>query len=364
MPNITAAYQWAIYTCNRADVGYSQAYRDQQTVDGITYYDCSSFIWYALKAGGFPLTGYPFTTVTMLDELRAIGFQEVDIHGLWKPGDIIWKSGHCEMVYSGGTGQGRTMGAHSANYSLDRQVSINDYLSYASGYERLLRYTGGSVVPRTWIRDPSHAAYFTQAQMENNALCLRDWFMTNTDWSLNAIAAIAANCQGESTINPDSMEHPNEPIGTLGRDGIGLVQWTTDTAADGNPLFMILTYLYGASATADWGNPERQCSAIVAEYEKSTGIIPPVTVPDFPAGWISTSQYPMSFSEWAHSTADAGYLALVFQKNYERPAALDPQRETWGKAWYQFYLNNPYTPQPYPTDRKGLRVWQMIRYHL
>ena len=53
MPDINRSYSWAINTCNADNVGYSQSYRNQKTVNGITYYDCSSFIWYALKAGNF-----------------------------------------------------------------------------------------------------------------------------------------------------------------------------------------------------------------------------------------------------------------------------------------------------------------------
>ena len=53
MPNIRDAYDWAVHTCEDPNVRYSQTYRDQQTVGNLTYYDCSSFIWYALIAGGF-----------------------------------------------------------------------------------------------------------------------------------------------------------------------------------------------------------------------------------------------------------------------------------------------------------------------
>lgn len=355
MPNISLAYQWAINTCNAPNVGYSQAYREQQTVNGITYYDCSSFIWYALQAGGFSLTPPPFTTDTMIPILQSIGFSSVDINGVWVAGDILWKEGHTEMVYSGGTGQGVTMGAHSADLPLDDQVSINNHVSYASGYQYLFRYSGGAPT-RQWIRG-THAQYFTTAEMDNNALCLRDWFVTNTDWTLQAIAGMAANIEIESTFNPDSMEHPNEPIGTLGRDGIGLVQWTTDTAADGNPLFMILTYLYGS--VGEWEDPIGQCNAIMAEYGKSIGTIPSHTVPDYPAGWIPVSEYNrMTWYEYAHSTDDPDILAYVFRKSYERgignPAS--------GRYYYQLFLDNPYSP-PTPTRQSKLKIWQMIRYH-
>ena len=36
MPSITDAWKWAADTCNAPNVGYSQAYRNQQTVNGIT----------------------------------------------------------------------------------------------------------------------------------------------------------------------------------------------------------------------------------------------------------------------------------------------------------------------------------------
>ena len=53
MASIQTAYEWAIEKCNAPNIGYSQANRMEKTVNGITYYDCSSFIWFALKAGGF-----------------------------------------------------------------------------------------------------------------------------------------------------------------------------------------------------------------------------------------------------------------------------------------------------------------------
>ena len=51
MPDINAAYTWAVNCCNLPNVGYNNDYRNQRTVNGITYYDCSSFINYALLFG-------------------------------------------------------------------------------------------------------------------------------------------------------------------------------------------------------------------------------------------------------------------------------------------------------------------------
>ena len=105
--NINSAYAWAISTCNDPNVGYSQAYRNQQTVNGITYYDCSSFIWYALKAGGFPVgDGWPFVTQNMGSVLISLGFKEVPNSGEYKAGDIgVNPETHTEMCYQGGQGK-------------------------------------------------------------------------------------------------------------------------------------------------------------------------------------------------------------------------------------------------------------------
>lgn len=374
MPSLQTAYNWLVNTCNAPNVGYDMNHREQETVDGVTYYDCSSILWYALNAGGWGFTGSPFTTDTMKRILFSSGWQEVDINGLWVAGDIVWRPagfndqgtiheyGHCEMVFSGSTGYGITMGAHSARYELPDQVSINSNPSYAHSYQSLLRYTGGGGVAREWIRDPTHYAYFDDAQMQNNALCLRDWFVTHTDWTLQAIAGLAGNIQQESTFNPDSIESASYPIGTPGKDGIGLVQWTTASASEGNPLFQVLIYLYGSSS--DWGNPEKQCGAIMAEYGKTIGTIPAVTTPNFDKGWYSTSQYQISWYDWAHSTGDPGELANAFDWNYERPSVHHPERAGYARTWYQYFLDNPYTPSPIPTAKKGLKIWEMIRYRL
>ena len=129
MLDINKAYSWAIQTCNANNVGYSQSYRNQQTVGGITYYDCSSFINYALLAGGFETPKYApnhnaFTTATEANELIRLGFVEVDANGEYKAGDIGLSSGHTEMCYQGGQGKGIFMGAHTPNASLNNQVSI------------------------------------------------------------------------------------------------------------------------------------------------------------------------------------------------------------------------------------------------
>ena len=158
---IEIAYNWAIQTCNAPDIGYSQAYRNQQTVNGITYYDCSSFIWYALKAAGYPVVdqygNWPFTTYTMGRVLLNMGFTWYDssLVDPWLPGDIVvfhgdidQGTGHTEMVYNGFV----TMGAHNSHLPLADQVSINTYDSSPSSYPDLYRSPEGPIPPGPYGR--------------------------------------------------------------------------------------------------------------------------------------------------------------------------------------------------------------------
>lgn len=206
-PDLNKGFSWSVQTCNAPDVGYSQSYRNQQTVNGITYYDCSSFIWYACKtmgfdvnaaylaANGYAYSGNAITTHTEQEWLRHLGYKQQEITGEWKPGDILWKSGHTEMVYQGGQGQGITMGAHSARYALPDQVSINSGVTGQGYWATLWRYGDGD---------------------------------TGTyGYSKYVVAAIAGNWWQESNINPGVWEglKPGAP-------GFGLGQWTDNSQTD------------------------------------------------------------------------------------------------------------------------------------
>lgn len=62
-------------------------WRNQQTRNGITYYDCSSFVWYGLIDGGFDCVRayngqtWPFATDTMASDsnpvLQRLGFTRI-----------------------------------------------------------------------------------------------------------------------------------------------------------------------------------------------------------------------------------------------------------------------------------------------
>lgn len=174
MPDLRLAYDWAIATCNDPNIGYAggtapghvpASWRDMSLHDGRRYCDCSSFIYYALKAGGWDVEhivgAWPFTTYTMPTYLPLLGWTELDPYTeTWQNGDILLYSGdvsqgtgHTEMSYDGYY----LMGAHNSYLPFTDQVSISDYQSSAGNpYTSLWRYgatpptPGGYPVP-AWL---------------------------------------------------------------------------------------------------------------------------------------------------------------------------------------------------------------------
>ena len=332
MPNINQAYLWGVNTCNMPNVGYSQTYRNQRTINGITYYDCSSFIYYALIAGGFALvpSAWPFTTSNMRSVLVSLGFVKGNINDPWLPGDVVWRTGHTEMVYQGR----KTMGAHSSSYPLAQQVSINTFEAAPGSWTEIYRFGGGATGSYDWI---SGNRYLSMPEMQNNAYIFYS-NMYYRGWSLNAVAGTCGNMESESTINPGiSQSLSNNPA-----LGWGLVQWTPST-----------NYTTWADANGyDHGDGDAQCVWIDE-----------VTVPF--GQWIQTSAYPISFDEYKVSTETPEYLASAFLKNFERAGVeVEEERRTQAKYWYEYLSGlSPSQPPPSPsTKKKGLPVWMMCRY--
>lgn len=326
MPSLLTAYNWAIQTCNQPNVGYSQDYREGQVVNGITYYDCSSFISAALTAGGFYETNPWFDTSVEPDYLKQAGFTEYPTSVAWQPGDIVWRQGHTEMVYQGY----RTMGAHSANLPLDDQVSIETTETDPSTFTYLYRYPGG--LGYEWI---SKNAYLSQSEMENNVAIIYSYFSGN-GWTDNAIAAILGNMQQESTINPGLWQNL-----TPNRGGFGLVQWTPYTKytdwADENGY--------------QWGDGDGQLYWIQNETTPS-------------GEWIEVSDYPISFEEFQKSTQSVDYLTKAYLYNFERAGNAQLQnRLDYAAAWYDYIQNIPPGPGPSPGPKsKGFKwIYYMRR---
>lgn len=224
LSNLNKAYEWSVETCNAPNIGYSQDLRYQQESGGITYYDCSSFIWYALKAGGFPLTGTAFTTRSMKPILESIGFVKKPITGEWLAGDILWRTGHTEMVYQGGNGRGITMGAHTGKKPLPDQVSINTFESSSSNWEELYRYGEGGA--------------------------------TEYGASIYVVSAMAGNFWQESTLNPALWEGQTEGTWTQLLKGYGLGQWTNTGNDTHGRLYQLHEWLIANGYEIDDGDAQ------------------------------------------------------------------------------------------------------------
>ena len=309
MPDINRAYSWAIETCNAPNVGYSQSYRNQQTVGNITYYDCSSFINYALLAGGFETPDYApnnnaFTTYTEASELIRLGFTEVDANGEYLAGDIGLSSGHTEMCYQGGNGKGIFMGAHTSNASLANQVSIGSSSgdeTYQRSFPRLFRYGDGGA--------------------------------SGYGASIFVVSALAGNAWRESHINPT--------LSQIGGGAFGLFQW------DGDRKTALLNWL--SDNGYDDTSPNGQMQYLVVEDD-----------------WIGTFDGISSLTEFlTSSSTDVESLTEAFCTCWERPGvpALEERIEFAYKAlsYIQLHANDTSIitwetePMYYLTEEQALR---------
>ena len=97
--------KWALEIAADPSHGYDQGSRD-----GNPDYDCSSFIYYALKQAGFDVGDTAFSTFTMRAVLERNGFTAMSYDpSTLEPGDILLdENEHCEIYI----GNGQTVGAH------------------------------------------------------------------------------------------------------------------------------------------------------------------------------------------------------------------------------------------------------------
>lgn len=394
MPNINLAYTWAINTCNAPNIGYSQTYRNQRTVNGVTYYDCSSFINYALLAGGFSTPSYApshnaFTTVTEGSALTGLGFTEYDTDSsfVWKAGDIGWKSGHTEMCYQGGTGKAIFMGAHTSNATLANQVSI-----------------GSSSGNSSYVRSD-----FTKCYRYSDEASGDSGASSSTKISIYVISAMCGNFWGESSVNPaiyeslyefSGWDYTFKEVDGHGTGGYGLGQWTnTDGNAQGR-LYQMSQYMSSHGKTMTDLYAQLDYIGFENVWHKGTSYqqsIPYATLQDFlnststdinelTKAWmwcwegINTSAL-SDRQTWAgniynYILAHANDTSITTYA-YGNKFLSESDRYNNSVLIYRYLTNgmqpseeDPYTP-PYPgggggtsanAKRTSMPVWMMIRY--
>lgn len=174
--------------------------------------------------------------------------------------------------------------------------------------------------------------YLSLEQMQVNATYIYNYYLQK-GWTAFAICGMLGNMQRESTINPGIWQNLDQYQDS--QNGYGLVQWT--------PATNYLDWCFENSLTS------KLMSSNLAriDYELANGL-----------QWISTSTYPMSFSDFTTSTNSPSYLASVFLHNYERAGvSAELERQTNANYWYKYLTgNNPGgdtpTPTPTPTNKK------------
>lgn len=209
MPDMSKAVEWGLETCADPNVGYDKGeFRNAGVCNGITYYDCSSFVNYALLAAGFETPDYapnknPIYTAVECEVLESLGFVKVNIRGEIQAGDIGWCDGHTEMCYQGGSSMAEAlwMGAHYNDRPLEDQVSAMTTPYGADQWTYIYRYNESTPKP------------------------------DNAQFSFYVAAAMCGNFWVESNLNPgiweglhaSSFDHQYQGDG-IGGYGIG--QWT------------------------------------------------------------------------------------------------------------------------------------------
>lgn len=298
--NINKSYQWAIQTCNAPNVGYSMTYRNQQTVNGITYYDCSSFIWFALKAGGFDVvtaqggSSYPMTTYNEESVLSNLGFNRLsNISNIeWLPGDIVIREQHTEMVYRTGTqnGYAYTMGAITASGAIENQVRIRTEES--NNWLQVWRYGQGGA--------------------------------TGYGLTVAQVAAMCGNAWAESTVNPGASGE-----GYVPQDhAYGLWAWTDWTGE--NPFYLGTQMKEWVEARYDtWTNGDGQVDCVLTDDLPNGSVWTQTSIPEYA---YTNSLYP-DMQSWIDSDDkdDVEEMCREWFLHWESPTSLYWFNYTWNQ---------------------------------
>lgn len=341
MASLKEAYNFVVEKCAAENVRYSQEYREGQTIDGLQYYDCSSLMYAALYAGGFyfGISGYIpwFWTAVEGEELTKIGFSELTSADEWRPGDILWRSGHTEMLYS--LNPLSSMGARSARLADAEQVAI--HTTTKNSWTKVYRCTAkdddlnGTPAPSVWYNDDT---YLSESQKLNNAKIIWASLIVQ-GWSEYSIAALLGNMDQESTINPGFSQR--------GGSGYGLVQWTPPTR------------------WSDWADSRG--------YEKDDGngqilkIVEEMTAANQDE-WYSTREiygdnppnghYLLSREDYITNSGSwsIDYLTSAWLWEYERPP-LSTAMESYRRERAHYWYNVLHGMQPIPDPGFDLPIW-------
>lgn len=208
----------------------------------------------------------------------------------------------------------------------------------------VVQYDGTTPPPTPTAEWIYHASSNTQSEMENNAICVIN-FYRRAGMDDRSIAAILGNMQAESTIQPWLTE-------AGGGGGYGLVQWTPKSSLINHASILGLS---------NYNDGDVQCYTIVREM-----IGDPSSILEWYSSQAFISHYYNSGAtqdmigvtglDFYHNTMSwtSDKLAVLFMAAYERPS-YDPSvnhsaaRQQYAIDWYIFMGGiAPPTPVPPP----------------
>lgn len=330
MASITGAYNDVLAACNDPYIGYSQPKRTtiKLGVTYRTYCDCSSLISWALTRNGFFNQNPWFRTPQMDSILTGIGFQKLSAaSNNWQNGDIMWKSGHTEMVYDavGGT-KGVCMGAHTDSYAFARQVSVSQYTTNGSFWTYIYRWPGGDTPGAhvTWhqvVTDDYGA--LTAAEKYDNAI-LTYYALVHLGFTDEAAAGVMGNIQAEGDFNPGQWEHGHNMAPS---SGYGMFQYTPSTKYTA----------YAAIQGVDISNPDQNGPCQIQWLD------------DHPSQW-NASAAGYSYDAYKQLT-DERTAAIAWMLYWERPASTSPAQQQARANNASYWLNE--IRNNFPSDPGG-----------
>ena len=179
----------------------------------------------------------------------------------------------------------------------------------------------------TWTYTIGDGYYYNHMSLQQNAENVKAYLETK-GYSRAAIIGVIANMDHESYLNPAQQEHDK---GGSVKYGYGLVQWTP---ADKKIL------AYATSVGGIWYDGDLQM-----QYTDTS----------FPSGWIKSTAYPYSLSDYKQLT-DIYEAARTFFWNFERGTwhdVIDTYAEFWDNQLYGSappLPPYPPSPSPYPYE--------------